>query len=420
LSSSAEPFFKAVKSDSKKIRVLYSFPNKLGGARICYTAWQQVNGLAAAGAEVLVHAASACRPIPQGAVMHPTLARGGLRLPFKVFGKKRSRRLHDRLVARRLEKLAGQVDIVHVWPGGGLHTMEVAARLGIPTVLERCNSHTGYVYDMVQKEAGRLGVRLAPGDEAAFNAETLRTEEKELQLADRLLCPSEFVVRTLLDKGLSPERLARHMYGFDEKAYWPRADYMPNAEGLRMLFVGVGAVRKGLHFALEAWLKSPAREHGGTFSIAGTFFPEYQEKLAPMLADSSVRVLGQRNDIPELMRNSDVLVLPSLEEGFGLVCTEAMGSGCVPLVSNACTDFCRHMENSMVHRVGDVEALAAHISLMDEDRSLMQTLRANGLNLRSVLTWDAAGIKLLDAYRGTISMHANKIHHQPATELQTA
>jgi len=37
--------------NAKPIRVLYSFPNKLGGARICYTAWQQVNGLAAAGAE---------------------------------------------------------------------------------------------------------------------------------------------------------------------------------------------------------------------------------------------------------------------------------------------------------------------------------------------------------------------------------
>jgi len=35
--------------DHKPIRVLYSFPHKLGADRICYTAWQQVNGLAAAG-----------------------------------------------------------------------------------------------------------------------------------------------------------------------------------------------------------------------------------------------------------------------------------------------------------------------------------------------------------------------------------
>jgi glycosyltransferase involved in cell wall biosynthesis len=297
--------------------------------------------------------------------------------------------------------------------------METAARLGIPTLLERCNSHTGYVYDVVQKEAERLGVKLAPGDEAAFNAEKLRMEEKELQLADRLLCPSEFVVRTLLDKGFSSDRLARHMYGFDEKAYWPRPDYQPNSKGLRMLFVGVGAVRKGLHFALEAWLKSPAHQHG-TFAIAGTFFPDYRAKLSSMLAHPSVRVLGQRNDIPELMRNSDVLVLPSLEEGFGLVCTEAMGSGCVPLVSDACTDFCRHMENSLVHPVGDVNALATHLTLVHEDRSLLQKLRTAGLQMRSALTWDAAGVRLLEAYRETISLHAKTIHRERTTALQTA
>ena len=37
-----------------KVRVLYSFPHKLGADRICYTAWQQVNGLSAAGAQVIV------------------------------------------------------------------------------------------------------------------------------------------------------------------------------------------------------------------------------------------------------------------------------------------------------------------------------------------------------------------------------
>jgi glycosyltransferase involved in cell wall biosynthesis len=406
-------------TNANRVRVLYSFPNKLGGARICYTAWQQVNGLAAAGAEVLVCAASACRPIPAGAVLRPTLARGTLRLPFKVFGRRRARAIHDHLVARRLEKLAGRIDIVHLWPGGGLRTMEVARRLGIPTVLERCNSHTGYVYEVVQREAERLGVRLAPGDEAAFNADTLRMEEQEFHLVDRLLCPSDFVVRTLLDKGFSADRLARHIYGFDDQAYFPGPAYQPNSGGLRMLFVGVGAVRKGLHFALEAWLNSNAHQRG-TFSIAGTFFPEYEAKLAPMLAHPSVRVLGQRNDVPELMRSHDILALPSLEEGFGLVCTEAMGSGCVPLVSDACTDFCRHRKNSLVHRVGDVKALTQHITVLDQDRNLLQTLRTSGLELRSEMTWGAAGIRLLDAYRETIAMHLQSKLPVHGAVLQTA
>jgi len=62
---------------------------------------------------------------------------------------------------------------------------------------------------------------------------------------------------------------------------------------------------------------------------------------------------------PALMRTSDVMVLPTIEEGFGLVCTEAMASGCVPVVSDACTDICTHMENALWHSVGDVQALYA-------------------------------------------------------------
>lgn len=113
------------------------------------------------------------------------------------------------------------------------------------------------------------------------------------------------------------------------------------------------------------------------------------------------------------MRNSDVLVLPSVEEGFGLVCLEAMGSGCVPLVSDACTDVCRHMENSLVHRVGDVESLASHITRVSETRDLLLALRSAGLNLRNTLTWNSAGVRLLEVYRETIGMRSTSRDEAP-------
>jgi glycosyltransferase involved in cell wall biosynthesis len=169
-----------------------------------------------------------------------------------------------------------------------------------------------------------------------------------------------------------------------------------------MLFVGVCAVRKGLHYALEAWLRSPASEQG-VFLIAGDFLPAYREKLAAQLSHPSIHVLGHRTDIPELMRNSDVLVLPSIEEGFGLVCTEAMGSGCVPVVSDACTDVCKHMENSLVHTVGDVETLAEHISLLHRNPQLLDRLRSSALEAAPRVTWTAAGKKLLEVYREVIA-----------------
>jgi glycosyltransferase involved in cell wall biosynthesis len=290
---------------------------------------------------------------------------------------------------------------VHTWPHGALRTLEAASQLGIPTVLERPNAHTRFAAEVVRDECERLGVVLPPDHEHAFDEDKLRLEEEEFQRAYRLLCPSDFVVETYLRRRFSRERLARHFYGFDEKTYFPIKKRLDGDRGLNMLFVGVCAVRKGVHFALEAWLKSPAHRTG-TFRIAGEFLPSYSEKLAPMLRHPSVQVLGHRNDVPELMRQSDILVLPSIEEGFGLVCTEAMGSGCVPLVSDACTELCRHMENALVHHVGDVDALTQHITMVHEDRTLLNRLRETGLNGLGEITWTAAGRKLLDVYRETV------------------
>jgi glycosyltransferase involved in cell wall biosynthesis len=258
--------------------------------------------------------------------------------------------------------------------------------------------------EVVQKECERLGIVLPPDHEHAFNHEKLRREEEEYTLATRLLCPSDFVVKTFLDKGFVKDQLARHIYGFDEKVYHPDNKPRDPKSGLTMLFVGVCAVRKGLHFALEAWLRSPACKDG-TFLIAGEFLPAYQEMLASMLSHPSVKVLGHRTDVPELMRMSDILVLPSIEEGFGLVITEAMGCGCVPLVSEACTEICSHMKTGLMHQIGDVESLTQHITMLCEDRALLKRLRAASLQVCPEITWDAAGARLLGVYRETIAAY---------------
>lgn len=389
--------------EDRPVRVLYSFPHKLGAGRICYTAWQQVRGLAAAGAKVLVFPGVVHKPVRSANVTaRPTLARGRFRIPYRLFGMLRTCMLHDYIVARRLEKLAGQIDIVHAWPQGALNTLKTAARLGIPTVLERPNAHTRFAYEAVQKECERIGVTLPPGSEHSFQEDVLIREEAEFEAATRLLCPSEFTAKTFLDAGFPTHKLVRHQYGYDERIYFPNESVRQDKRGLTMLFVGFCAVRKGLHLALEAWLKSPAHRDG-TFLIAGGFLPAYARKLSPMLAHPSVRVLGHRDDVPELMRQSDILVLPSIEEGFGLVCVDAMGSGCVPVVSDACTEFCQHMKNALVHRVGDVDALTQHISLLYQDRALLVRLRRAALETAPDLTWDAAGVKLLGAYSETIA-----------------
>lgn len=377
-------------------RVLYSFPHKLGAERICYTAWQQVRGLAAAGADVVVFPGALQRPVPEEVMVRPTLARGKMHIPYKLIGSNRAFALHDYVVARRIEKLTGEIDIIHTWPLGARETLKTAAKFGIPTVLERPNANTRFAMDVVRTECERMGIELPPDHEHAYNEEKLLKEEDEYALADYLLCPSEFVVKTFLDKGYSKEKLIRHLYGFDETVYYPDKPQV-QSRGLTMLFVGVCAVRKGVHYALKAWLQSSACKDG-TFLIAGEFLPAYADKLASMLSHPSVRVLGHRDDVPQLMRQSDILILPSIEEGFGLVIAEAMGSGCVPLASDACTEICRHMETGLVHEVGDVATLTRQITLLHQDRALLERLRAESLRTAPEITWTAAGVRLLQVY----------------------
>lgn len=386
-----------MRRDRHPITVLQSFPHKIGASRICDTAWHQAAGVAAAGGQVLSMPAAVHRDLPGGVEVSPTLARGRWRVPFKAVGRLRAFRLHDRVVARALPALASEIDVVHAWPLGALETLRVARRLGIPSVLERPNAHTGFAYEVVREESERLGVTLPPDHEHAYNEAILRREEAEYSLADRLLCPSDFVARTFLDRGFEGAQLARHVYGYDQEIFRPAPGERDQSGPLTLVFVGVCAVRKGVHVALEAWLKSPASARG-KFRIAGEFLPAYAAKLAPMLDHPSVEVLGHRDDVPDLLRSSDVFVLPSLEEGFPLACVEAIGSGCVPLVSDACSQACAHGENGLVHCVGDVDSLAEHITRLDRDRDLLRSLRAGCLAKAPSYTWERAGVRLLEVY----------------------
>ena len=352
-------------------------------------------------------AGDSIRPFDRPVRVRTTFSRGRLTIPYRILGWARMCAIHDRLVARRLPGLRDQIDVIHAWPMGALHTMRAAKELGIPVALERCNAHTRFAYEVVQRESERIGVPLPPDHEHAFNADYLRHEEAEYAEADALLCPSDFVVQTFLDQDFPRERLVRFFYGVDETRFFPDPTRQPPAGGLTMIFAGLAAVRKGLHFALEAWLASPASKDG-EFLIAGEILPAYQQKLAPLLAHPSVKLLGHRNDVPELMRRCDLFVLPSIEEGFGLVCTEAMASGCVPLVSDACTELCRDDENALVHRVGDVAALEAHMTRLHEDRDALARLRAKGLETIPSITWTAAGRALVDAYRTTIDLASGR------------
>jgi glycosyltransferase involved in cell wall biosynthesis len=347
---------------------------------------------------VKVVAGSQAKPLNPGVAVRTTLAWGKLRVPYRLLGRDRACAWHDRMTAAWLTARHREIDVVHGWPLGSLRTIRAARTFGIPVVLERPNAHTAFAYEAVQRENREVGIELPADHDHEYDPKRLELEETEYAEADYLLCPSEFVERTFVERGFPASKLLRHQYGFDRSRFAPPEAGPAEHDGLVMIYAGVVEPRKGLHHALKAWLASGAHERG-TFMVCGEFVPGYRERLEPMISHPSVKVMGHRGDLPELMRQSDLFVLSSVEEGSALVTYEARGSGCVLLVSDASGALCEHLHNGLIHPARDVATLTEHLRLLDGDRNLMARLRKSSAGDLEKLTWDEAGRRLAEIYR---------------------
>ena len=144
------------------IRVLQSFPHKIGAARICTTAWEQAAGPAEAGANVLVFPGAVLATLPPGSacgrpwlaatsVSHTVLSGRCVRWSCTITSSPAG---SGTLAARSTSCTRGR----------GAHSRRCGRRAGsgIPTVLERPNAHTRFAYEVVRRECERLGIELPP------------------------------------------------------------------------------------------------------------------------------------------------------------------------------------------------------------------------------------------------------------------
>jgi glycosyltransferase involved in cell wall biosynthesis len=380
----------------RPLRVLYSFPHKLGADRICHLAWQQVAGLAAAGVEVTAMPGALQPPVPPGARLAPTLARGPVRIPYRLLGVRRACQLHDWIVARRLRAAPETFDLVHAWPLGARRTLQAARACRVPVLLERPNAHTRFAYAVVARECAKVGMQLEAGHEHAWKEDWLRIEEEEFAAADALLCPSDFVLRSFWPRVTTPHACCATTTATTPPAFSP-SRWAERRRPLHRVVCRRLRPRKGLHYALEAWRRSGAGEQGQLL-VAGEFVPGYARCLGTLINQPGVTLLGHRRDVPDLMRRSDVLVLPSIEEGSALVTSEARACGCVLAVSDASGALCNPGEDALVHPVGDVETLTAHFALLSSAPDELARLRSTSLRSTASFSWRAAGETLARVY----------------------
>jgi len=261
----------------------------------------------------------------------------------------------DAWVGRRLERC----DFLHAMPGQALRGFERAHRLGVRTVLNHAMGPVRELVRIMEPEYRRVGLRLT--DVLAYDEAYFAREAREYELADFHCAASTVVREQLMGLGIAPERIWLAGYGADTEIFHARERGTPGR--FRIVFAGQVGLRKGVRSLLEALERTNRADWEMHFY--GGVAPEARKDLAayrgatPLIQHGGV---GQR-ELAEAFRNASVLVLPSLEEGFGLVIPQALNCGLPCVVSDRVggKDLIRHRENGSVFPCGDSEGLAEEL-----------------------------------------------------------
>jgi glycosyltransferase EpsF len=134
----------------------------------------------------------------------------------------------------------------------------------------------------------------------------------------------------------------------------------------------------------------------------GMLRPAIENQIAQGGLMDRVRLLGSRNDVPALMSCSDVLLLPSRYEGFGLVAIEA-SSAYLPVVGSripGLTEAVRDGETARLHDISDVEGMAGSVTRILTDASHGRQMGQAGRSwVEANFSTEASAQRLLETYR---------------------
>ncbi|WP_395750210.1 glycosyltransferase family 4 protein [Prosthecobacter sp.] len=236
-------------------------------------------------------------------------------------------RRFDLAVSRAVERRSG-LSTVHAYMDTAEQTFLAARQRGIRTIYELPTPYWRFTRDIVASETKHQpewAVTLPVMDE---NSESMRRRDRELQLADWVIVPSDLVRDSL---NLAPPFKAKvHVvpYGCPEFPV-PISDLpSPVAQPhsvLRVLYVGSLNQGKGLAYLAEGMT---GLEEVATLTVIGSRTSvEPCAALDRFLSANRHRSGLSNEEVLAEMRQHDVLVLPTLYEGLALVLLEAMTCG---------------------------------------------------------------------------------------------
>lgn len=211
----------------------------------------------------------------------------------------------------------------------------------------------------------------------------LARKDEELRLADKIFVASSFTAETLKDYPgqLSPVEVIP--YGFPAVSDSLQSYTKKIIKGnLKLLFVGSLSQRKGIANLFTAVKRF---KHQIQLTIVGNK-PSINCNALNEALQEHIWISSLSHDkILKLMRESDVLIFPSLFEGFGLVITEAMSQG-TPVITTERTagpDLIVHGKNGWLVPAGSTTAIQEIIEdlllhpekILDAGREALETAR---------------------------------------------
>jgi glycosyltransferase involved in cell wall biosynthesis len=229
--------------------------------------------------------------------------------------------------------------------------------------------------------------------------EKLERKTEELELADVVLCPSQFVLDSLPAEARLNKTCVVAEFGSPRVARFKNEKSQRDAGGtLRVLFAGSLTQRKGLA-DLFAAMKLLKRRDVELVVMGAPVAP--LEFYRRQYGEFRYEAPRPHNEVLELMHSCDVFVLPSIVEGRALVQQEAMACG-LPLIVTANAggeDLIEEGRTGFLVPIRSPQLLAEKINWCADHREALPEMGAAARAKAAEYSWDAYGKKILRAVR---------------------
>ena len=275
--------------------------------------------------------------------------------------------------------------VTYIWPAVSTSVYDEIKRRGQVVVMERINCHRATSRRILDDAYERLGWPASHGITDLDIAE----ETRKLAAADYVFCPSAFVRQSMIEAGVSEDKLLPASYGWEPRRFTGEHRFLPPVDGMTVLFVGLVCVRKGVHLLLRAWAKAGIK---GRLVLAGAIYPEIAEGCADELNRPDVLHVKKCPDVAAIYRSADAFAFPTLEEGSPLVSYETLAAGLPSIVSHmGAGSIIRDGREGIVRDAYDEEAWIHALQQLAADREYRQWLGANARLRAEEFTWEQAG-----------------------------